>query len=299
MSKTKSLEAFYKHKFNSSPPQLPVGAGDFNVFNLSEIGEGPPPGRYARYDFFKIMLIRGEHRCHYAEKSLTLNGNTLLFFTPSIPYSFERIDKQASGFFCVFKESFLTENHRLGVYDLPMFAPRGKAVYDLSKSQDKEVANLFMKILTEARSEYRFKYDLLRNLISELIHYAIKLEPNEELYHHPDTNARITSIFTSLLERQFPIESIGQCISMRSASDFANRLSVHVNHLNRAVRLTTGKTTTDHISERLVAEAIALLKHTDWNVSEISYCLGFAQPAHFTHFFKKHTNTTPSSIRLV
>ena len=299
MPEIKSLEAFYAHKFDNTPPLPPIGAGDFNVFSLSESTGDKTPAPYARYDFFKIMLIRGKHHCHYADKSIALDGNTLLFFNPAVPYRFERIDKQPTGFFCVFKDSFLTENHRHGIYDLPMFVPGGKSVYSLSEKQDKEVADLFQKILGEAHSDYRFKYDLLRNQVNELVHYAMKMEPSEQQYHHPDTNARITSIFTELLERQFPIETPEQCIVMRSASDFAEKLSVHVNHLNRAVRLTTGKTTTTHVTERLIAEAIALLKHTDWNVSEISYCLGFAQPAHFSHFFKKHTNATPTSIRLV
>ncbi|UGU15942.1 helix-turn-helix domain-containing protein [Sinomicrobium kalidii] len=294
---TKNLEAFYTHKFNHTPTLPPVGAGDFNAFRLSDNNGRRPPAPYARYDFFKVMLIRGEHRCHYADKSIILNGSSLLFFNPSVPYRFERLDDEATGFFCLFKESFFTENYRNGIPSI--FLPGGKTVYSLNEKQDQEVAALFEKIFEENRSDYRFKYDLLRNQVSELIHYAMKMEPNEQRYHHPDSNTRIVSIFTELLESQFPIESPEQCISMRSASDFAERLSVHVNHLNRAVRLTTGKTTTTHITERLVAEAMALLKQTDWNISEISDCLGFAQPAHFTYFFKKHTNTTPTSVRLV
>jgi AraC-like DNA-binding protein len=84
---------------------------------------------------------------------------------------------------------------------------------------------------------------------------------------------------------------------MRSAKDFAEKLYVHVNHLNRAIKLTTGKTTTDLISQRLASEAQALLKHTDWNISEISYCLGFEEPAHFNNFFKKQIQMAPSVYR--
>jgi AraC-like DNA-binding protein len=135
--------------------------------------------------------------------------------------------------------------------------------------------------------------------VTEMIHYALKLEPTETLYKHPDAKSRITSIFTELLERQFPIESPSQRFTLRSAKDFADQLAVHVNHLNRAIKETTGKTTTEHISERLVSEAKALLKHTNWNVSEISYCLGFEEPAHFNNFFRKQTSQTPSSFRIV
>ena len=39
-------------------------------------------------------------------------------------------------------------------------------------------------------------------------------------------------------------------------------LNVHVNYLNRAVKEVTGKSTTTHITERIVSEAKALLQHT-------------------------------------
>ncbi len=85
--------------------------------------------------------------------------------------------------------------------------------------------------------------------------------------------------------------------TMRSAKDFANQLAVHVNHLNRAIRTTTGKTTTEHILDRLANEAKALLKHTNWNVAEIGYSLGFEEPSHFNNFFKKHTSLTPTAFQ--
>ncbi len=299
MSVSKSLQAFYTHKFGEMPPLPPPGAGDFNVFRFSDDG-GVSAAPYARYDFYKIMLIHGEHRCHYADKSISFRGNTLLFFNPSVPYRFERLDKKIyDGFFCLFKPAFFTDHFRNNIQDLPMFQRAGSPVYNLDKKLDGEVARLYEKMLQEVTSDYRFKYDLLRNLVAELIHLALKMEPEEQLYAHPDANARITSLFTDLLERQFPVASPDLGPELRTAGDFAQRLAVHVNHLNRAVRLTTGKTTTAHIAERVAAEATALLKHTDWNIAEIGYCLGFAEPSRFSHFYRKQTGTSPSAIRLV
>jgi AraC-like DNA-binding protein len=72
---------------------------------------------------------------------------------------------------------------------------------------------------------------------------------------------------------------------------------VHVNHLNKAVRELTGKTTGQHIAGRMIAEAKALLQHTSWSTAEIAYALGFEYPTYFNNFFKKHTGTTPSAVR--
>jgi AraC family transcriptional regulator, transcriptional activator of pobA len=298
MTKTETLEDFYRQKFNWMPDNLKKDIGHFNVFKLEDcMGQGKTPVQYSRRDFYKISLLRGRHVYHYADRSIEIDGTTLIFFNPNVPYTFQPMSDDTTGCFCIFKEAFFTERLRGGIRDLPMFVSGNKPAYSLNADQDQYVTGIFNKMVEEIKSDYVYKYDLIRNYIMEMIHYAIKLRPTENLYQHTDANARITSVFTELLERQFPIETPNQRFTLRSARDFAEQLAVHVNHLNRAIRLTTGKTTTEHIFERLTSEAKALLKHTNWNISEISYCLGFEEPAHFNHFFKKQTSMSPSMFR--
>lgn len=298
MAKLETLEDFYRHKFNWLPENLKKEIGHFNVFRMEDCtGPGKTPVVYTRRDYYKISLMRGRHIYHYAEKSLEVSGSTLIFFSPNVPYTFQPLTEDSTGFFCIFREAFFTERLRGGIKDLPMFVAGNKPSYALNETQDKVISEIFEKMIAEIGSDYTYKYDLIRNYIMEMIHYALKLQPTENLYQHTDANSRITAVFTELLERQFPIESPSQRFTLRSARDFSEQLAVHVNHLNRAIRLTTGKTTTAHIFERLANEAKALLKHTNWNISEISYCLGFEEPAHFNHFFKKQTSMTPSAFR--
>jgi AraC-like DNA-binding protein len=84
---------------------------------------------------------------------------------------------------------------------------------------------------------------------------------------------------------------------LKTPTDYAENLSIHVNSLNRSVKEITGKTTTQQITSRIIQEANALLKHTDWNVSEIAYGLGFEEPAYFTNYFKKQTGLAPNAVR--
>ena len=108
---------------------------------------------------------------------------------------------------------------------------------------------------------------------------------------------RICHLFLELLERQFPIDENHTKVQLRSASDFAKQLNVHVNHLNRAVKANTQKTTSQIIADRLLRESKALLKYSNWNVSEVAFALGFSEPTHFNNFFKKHTQLSPSMFR--
>lgn len=296
---TESLEEFYRKKMNWLPDNLKQDIGHFNVFRLEDcIGAHGRPVVYSRRDFYKISLMRGRNLYHYANKSIEIDRPTLIFFNHHVPYNWEPLGDDQTGYFCIFKEAFFSEKLRGGMNALPMFAPGGKPAYPLDETQEAYVVSVFQKMREEIGSDYKFKYDLIRNYVTELIHYALKIQPTETLYHHSDANARITAIFTELLERQFPIESPAQRFSLRSAKDFADQLAVHVNHLNRAIKVTTGKTTTHYIAERVTAEAKTLLRHTNWNISEISYTLGFEEPAHFNNFFKKHTSLTPSAFRI-
>ena len=178
-------------------------------------------------------------------------------------------------------------------------SPGGQPLYFLNEAQQAAVQQLYRKMFAELEADYAYKYDLLRTYVLELIHSAQKLQPATTLYRESTAATRIASLFIELLARQFPIEVQGQRVKLRTAQAFASRLAVHTNHLNRALKVVTGKTTTQLLAERLVQEAQALLRHTDWPVGLIGYSLGFDEPAHFNNFFKKHTGQTPSAARAV
>ena len=111
------------------------------------------------------------------------------------------------------------------------------------------------------------------------------------------TYIQIAQNFLMQLSGQFPITEDTQPIKLRKASDFADILNIHVNHLNRSVKLYTGKTTTQNINERFIQEARALLKRNDWSITTIATVLGFREVNHFSTFFKKHVRHTPTDYR--
>jgi AraC family transcriptional regulator, transcriptional activator of pobA len=296
MDKIESLEEFYKRKFDWLPENIRNDIGHFNIFRLTFSEESKPESiPYRRRDFYKVMLVKGNSQVYYADQVIEVKKQALSFSNPLIPYKWDHLEN-TEVVYCIFNHHFFSQFGNISQYEV--FQPGSNHVFELTDEQVAHVREVFSKMEHEFRTEYKYKYDVIKNLVFELIHFGLKLEPNTLSEKQPlNASQRISAMFLELLERQFPIEANHPQVSLRTASDFANQLNVHVNHLNRAVKETTNKTTSQIIADRILQEAKVLLRHSAWNVSEIAYALGFREVTHFNNFFKKHTHTTPLKFR--
>ncbi len=297
MNKVETIEDFYKRKFDWMPENLKNEIGHFNVFRLEPFqGDKAQPIPFKRRDFYKITFVKGNSKVYYADKVIEVKKQALSFSNPQIPYKWEHLDKIRSGAFCIFNQHFFHQFGSLSQYSV--FQPNGTHLFELTDEQASQVSVIFERIFQEINSEYVHKYDVLRNIVFELLHFAMKMEPSSNFDKQPiNASQRISTLFLELLERQFPIDEVHPKIQFRTASDFASQLNVHVNHLNRSVKDTTEKTNSQIIAERILQESKILLKHSAWSVSEIAYALGFTEVTHFNNFFKKHTATSPLKFR--
>jgi len=299
MEKAETLQEFYKRKFAEVPGTFTGEIGHFNLFRLEPFTEGKPTTiPYRRRDFYKIMLVKGKSEVHFADSTVAIKKQALSFSNPQIPYKWEHLDKVREGVYCIFNQQLFHQFGQLTQYEV--FQPNGSHIFELADGQVVTVAELFYRIEKEFHSDYKYKYDIIRNLIFELLHFGLKLQPQVvEEKQATSASQRISALFLELLERQFPIDDQHPSIGIRTASEFADQLNVHVNHLNRAVKENLDKTTTQVIAERVVQEAKILLRHSKWGVAEIAYALGFSEATHFNNFFKKHTSTSPTKFRNV
>ena len=267
----------------------------FKVFQIES--DGAATRIYSRKDFYKICLTTGKSIIDYADKSFGQDGTVLFFGNPHIPYSWKTITTCYVGYTCLFSEEFLKSDRSESLQHSPLFKIGGTPILKITEQQQEFLSTLFKKMIEEQSTEYVYKDDLIRNYINLIIHEALKLQPSENFDQPRNASSRITSVFLELLERQFPIEDTEKPLQLKKAHDYAKTLNVHPNYLNRAIKEVTGKPTTVHISERIISEAKALLQHTDWNISDIAYALGFEYPTYFNNFFKKNTGTNPKSLR--
>ncbi len=299
---TQSLQSFYEQIKTQIPEEISREIGHFNVFSYAAVLAQlkiKPVMPYNRREYYKISLIKGRNRAEYADKIIEIEQPALLFATPKVPYHWLPQDEEQQGFFCIFTDEFMLRNKSGIILDeLPLFQPGTIPIFNLTDEQAAEAGTIFNKMNNELSSDYAFKYDLLRNYVIELLHFGQKLQPASSLYPRHNAATRVTSLFIELLERQFPIEATQQQLQLRTAKDYADRLAIHVNHLNKVLKEATGKTTTQIIGNRITQEAKILLRQTDWSISEIAFSLGFEEVAHFSNFFRKQTGLSPNPFRL-
>ncbi len=301
MSQTITLQQFYNDylpKDAAKKCQLLPQMGHFNVFKRGD-SFCKRFTQIHRTDFYKIALVIGTGRLHREDEVIEVNGKSLIFYNPTIPHLWESVSEKQEGYFCLFNNHFVAPSLADNNFrSSPLFNTNLNPVYNLTSEQARDLSFIFRKMLDEVESGYVQKYEILHHYLHLLIHEAHKMEPvNFSSDKYLNAASRISSLFIELLERQFPVDSTEQSLKLKTPHDFAERLSVHVNHLNRAVKEVTGKSTTEIISARVANEAQALLKHTDNSVAEIAYSLGFEHPSNFNVFFKKQTQKTPKMLR--
>ncbi|MGN8067791.1 helix-turn-helix domain-containing protein [Mucilaginibacter sp. 22184] len=296
MINTQPIHVFAPDLLEAKDPS----AGYFAAVRLEEFSADSltATASYSRKDFYKISLVTGNTSYFYLGTEYRLNGEewALVFTNREVPYRWEVHEGICSGYACMFTEDFLPLHTHLRPADWAVFNGNAQSVFRLDRSDESLFTGLFQKMLQEQASSYMHKYDLLFLYVLECIHGALKLHPEPE-NKSSTASARLANSFRSLLAGQFPLAYPNQQVGLRTPQQFAEKLAVHTNSLNRALKEATGKTTTQLINERLMLEARALLVHSNWTISQISSSLGFEEPTHFARAFRAYSGHSPSSLR--
>lgn len=82
-----------------------------------------------------------------------------------------------------------------------------------------------------------------------------------------------------------------------TVAEYAGLMHVSSRTLSDLTHQTLNKTPSLMIQERIILEAQRLLLHSNLNVSQVAYRLGFDDPSYFVKYFKKHAELSPSEFR--
>jgi AraC family transcriptional activator of pobA len=104
-----------------------------------------------------------------------------------------------------------------------------------------------------------------------------------------DADQQLHRRFTTLLERDFARH--------HDALHYAEALAVPPAQLSKALAHSTGRTTKQLITDRVMLEAARLLRFTDLTVGEIAFRTGYDDQLYFSRAFKRHYGVAPMRYR--
>lgn len=110
------------------------------------------------------------------------------------------------------------------------------------------------------------------------------------LERQASSEERFLSIINQIIEDNIGNENF-------SVEDLAQKAGLSRSMLHRKLKSLTGKSASDHISEKRLSRAKELLENDVATVSEIAFQVGYSDPSYFSKVFQKHYHISPGKVR--
>lgn len=134
--------------------------------------------------------------------------------------------------------------------------------------------------------------EMVRTYLKQLLIKATRLWKKQHLNKEALTQKNDLEFF-----RKFTLLVDAHYKEKHSVADYADLLYVAPKTITHKFKRLLLPQPNDIIKNRIVLEAKRLLVHTSLTAKEISYQLGYEDPAYFSKLFKSKTNCAPSDFR--
>ncbi|MFK7937574.1 MAG: AraC family transcriptional regulator [Saprospiraceae bacterium] len=246
-------------------------------------------------DFYEIFIVTsGTGVFCLDNERIDFKKGTVLLLPPSKWRQWEEINGTLDGYFLIFEEEFMSAffNDALFLYRFHYFYNNSTPSFLQLKT---EAIAGFIGKLKEVKQELTQLNSDSEHLLRSILYYIlihINRQYKEQLgIQNQFFENNLTLRFKKLLERQVK--------KYHNVTDYAEVLQVSKSHLNKTIKQTLGKNTSQIIKERLAAEAKRELLYSQYSVAEIAYQLNFSEPSNFNRFFKSIVKLTPNEYRLM
>lgn len=245
------------------------------------------------HNFYLCVLFTkgtGTHEIDF--NTYSINPGKVFFLKPSQTH-FWKFATQPEGFILFHSQEFYELKfleHTL--HSFPFFySYQNPPVLELAPKQLNELNLKFQEVYTEYLQNKLLRELKIVNSINNIyIELTRVYTVNINLEKLNSSNySNILEHLESLINTHFYKEKFPKF--------YANKLSITTKHLNRVVKKTLNKTTSQLISERIILEAKRLIVHSKGNLSTIAYTLEFSDYSYFSKFFKSKTGMTPLDFR--
>ena len=242
-----------------------------------------------RHEYYVIIWVEkgaGTHFIDFAE--YPLQPDSIFFISPAQIHLVKPSEKPF-GTAILFKPEFL---HFIGLTEAQLVESGIFHDFDhspvlLAEGNVSSIRHLVDQLFDLQQSK---KLDLIAAYMKVFLLRCMELKTNAQNNFQENSRAQnIVCDFRKLIDNTFQ--------EKHKVADYAEAMHLTPNHLNEVIKKNTGKTAKEHIQTRLLMEAQRNALHTDCTLQEITYHLGFKDPAHFSKFFKKQSGLTFQEYR--
>lgn len=225
------------------------------------------------------------------ELTIRLLPNQLVTTTYLQHISFEKTSSPLTAF--LFNREFyciLDHDSEVSCNGILFFGTQDLPIITIPKDQKRKFKALYEVFEDEFKTPDKIQGDMLQMLLKRLIIICTRLAKEQLIVKKLD-NEQIDVI------RKFNVLVDTHYKTKRKVSDYADLLFKSPKTLSNLFALYNQKSPQQIILERLALEAKRLIRFSNKQNQEIAYELGFNDPAHFSRFFKKMTNYSPTQYR--
>jgi AraC-like DNA-binding protein len=279
------------HEHTDIPYQQLPFIGQFNIFPLADFS-GEPNRQPHRHDHYQVIWFSkgcGQHVVDFV--SYELQDNMLFLLEPGQVH--QLLDGGKEGHVITFTEQFYFSNRleRGTMYDFTSLfdATPGYAPIHIS-TQAAEALELLANLMYREKSAANSNRNIIKHYLNAFLLQAEREKRRNaaQVTAPLPGNERVAQL-RRLLEKHFRTQ--------HHVAFYAAAFSLTPKRLNEITREHTGKTITELLHNRLVLEAKRKLAFSHKSVKEITYELGFEDPAYFSRFFKNHAGIAPQDFR--
>lgn len=252
-------------------------------------------------DFYAIALKRNFHaKLKYGQQVYDFDEGIMTFMAPGQKIGIESDPDQPiehSGWLLIFHPDFLwNTNLAKGIKQYEYFDYAVKEALFLSEQEEAILTGILQNMATEyVRIIDSFTQNIIVAQMEVLLSYAQRFYQRQFLTRVINNHDMLDRLEV-VLQHSFNPENIAGN-GLLTVASVADALHVSPNYLSGLLKTLTGKSTQQHIQDKLIDHAKELLSTTGLSVSEIAYTLGFDYPQSFSKLFKSKTQLTPVEFR--
>lgn len=253
------------------------------------------------FDFYTIALKRNfTGKIKYGQQEYDFDEGIMTFMSPGQVLRIELKEGEQynhSGFLLLFHPDFLWNTHL--ARQIKQYEYFDYSVHEALFLSEKEEL-IIIGILKNIEQEYhghidKFTQNIIVAQLEVLLNYSERFF-QRQFVTRKITNTQLLIRMEDYLKQYFNSDELINK-GLPTVKSISEHLNISPNYLSALLKSLTGKSTQQHIQDKIIEKARHQLATTNLSVSEIAYNLGFGHPQSFSKLFKIKTRMSPLEFR--